>query len=196
MTNYKTQYFDKMKPYAERASKALGIPVSVILAQWAHESDYGRSWGARHRNNHAGISNFTGKPYSWSKAYKVEPRPSNEGAWYNVYRSIDDFVDDYIHVMNLGYYDKVREAGKTQGVEDDVLELGKSPFAGNHYKKNGVPGGAIMDMIKANNLTKYDYVEYANKINDDEIIQFKSTNDKPVLLVLGATALAILAMKN
>ncbi|MCT4564168.1 MAG: glucosaminidase domain-containing protein [Maledivibacter sp.] len=199
-----SNYFDRMKPHAQRASKALGIPVSVILAQWAHESDYGRSWGARHRNNHAGISNFSGKPYSWSKAYKVEPRPKAEGAYYNVYRDVEGFVDDYIHVMNLGYYKAVREAGKTPGIDDDVRELGKSPFAGTHYKKNGVFGGSIMDMIKTNGLTKYDGLHNAS-LELDKVGEFKETmkknpndvilnKDSKIAMFTGVVALGLIAL--
>lgn len=150
------KYFDEMLPYAKKASGELGIPVSVILSQWAHESAYGTSWGATHRNNHAGISNFIGKPYKWSKAYKVEKRPSNEGSWYNVYRSVDDFVSDYIHVMKLGYYKDVIRAGGTEGIGDDFIELGKSPFAGTHYKKNGVFGGSLKAIYDQFGLGKYD----------------------------------------
>lgn len=193
-------YFEKMKPYAEKASRGTGIPVSVILAQWAHESAYGGSYGAKNRNNHAGISNFTGKPYNWSKAYKVDPRPSNEGGWYNVYKNIDDFVDDYIHVMNLNYYDEVRKAGQTPQIEDDVLELGKSPFAGNHYVKNGVPGGSIMAMIKSNNLTVYD-----SRQNDDGLYILKENvkknpneslmnKDQGLAIFTGAVALTLIGL--
>ena len=142
-----------MLPYAKKASIGLGIPTSVILAQWAHESAYGTSYGATHRLNFGGISNFIGKPYNWSKAIKVEPRPKNEGSWYNVYSSVDDFVDDYIHVMNLSYYKDVRSAGATPGIEDDVLALAKSPYAGDHY---GGTGSSLMNIIKNFKLVNFD----------------------------------------
>lgn len=191
--NAKEVFFEKMQPYAARASSELGIPSSVILAQWAHESAYGTSWGATHRLNFGGISNGTGTIYSWSKAASLEPRPANEGAWYYVYKSIDDFVDDYIHVMNLSYYGDVRRAGATPGVEDDVLALAKSPYAGDHY---GGTGQSLINIIKNFKLLNFD------KNNSDAAelgLAIKNSNetlineDMKMVIVTGAAALMFIA---
>jgi flagellum-specific peptidoglycan hydrolase FlgJ len=52
-----------MKPYAEKAARDIavisggggGLTADVLLAQWAHETDYGTSNGALVKNNFAGI---------------------------------------------------------------------------------------------------------------------------------------------
>lgn len=186
-------FFQNMLPYAKKASAELGIPSSVILAQWAHESAYGESYGAKHRLNFAGISNFIGKPYSWSKAIKVEPRPKSEGSWYNVYANASDFTDDYVHVMNLKYYDKVRAAGKTPGIDDDILQLAKSPFAADHY---GGTGSNLMNIIKKFDLLKFDKntifgQEFGPIIDSNESLVNK---DLGLVILSGAAALAFIAL--
>lgn len=109
-------YFAQMKPYADRASQALSIPSVVILAQWGLETGFGSSTAARKLNNHAGIkSNSAGADYN--------------GGTYAGYNSLASFTTDYIRVMNLSYYKKVREVGKTGDVAKTVKALDDSPWA-------------------------------------------------------------------
>lgn len=127
------QYYSKMKPYADRAAQSLGIPVSVILAQWSLETGSGTSAAAKNNNNHAGIkSNSLGSEYN--------------GGTYAGYRSLDGFVKDYIRVMNLSYYDKVRAAGNN--VDAVVRALDASPWAEDKQY-----GNKIMSIIKGTPVT-------------------------------------------
>jgi flagellum-specific peptidoglycan hydrolase FlgJ len=106
-------YGSEMMPYAKKTGSQLGMPPEVILAQWSLETGYGGSSLAKNHNNHAGIKNNSrGRDYV-------------AGA-YAGYNSINSFVDDYVRVMRLSYYDKVRSAGS---VRDTVIELHKSPWA-------------------------------------------------------------------
>lgn len=130
-------YFAKMKPYADRASQALSIPSVVILAQWGLETGFGSSSAAQKLNNHAGIkSNSQGADYN--------------GGTYAGYNSLNSFVTDYIRVMNLSYYAKVREVGKTGNVANTVKALDDSPWAEDtgYY-------GKIMSIINGNGKSQY-----------------------------------------
>jgi flagellum-specific peptidoglycan hydrolase FlgJ len=108
-------YYHKMRPYAERASRALDMNVDFILIQWAHESANGTSAIAKENKNHAGIK--------WSKYNQVGATINRGHAKYN---SLDRFVTDYIRVMNLSYYDKVRQA---LSIEDEIKAIDASPYA-------------------------------------------------------------------
>lgn len=104
-----------MTPYAKKASKKLGggVTYQAILTQWSLETGYGTSRIAKEHNNHAGIKNNShGADY--------------DAGTYAGYNSLDSFVNDYVRVMNLSYYDDVRKEGSTA---DDLTQLHKSPWA-------------------------------------------------------------------
>lgn len=197
-------YLDRMAPYARRASQETGIPASVILAQWAIETAWGTSKGAVTRNNHGGISWRSATPPSWSTAIKADPRPASEGAYYLNYRSVDDFVSDYIHVMKGSAYTAVRAAGKTPGLQDDAYALGASPYAGGHYTVNGVQGQSVVNTIRANELWKYDHggavaaapdgTVKLGSMNAADVIKGTGSNGTQYLLLMGAAALTVMAM--
>lgn len=106
-------FYSDMYKYAKISASLTGIPVEVILGQWALESNYGQSDLSRRANNFAGIkSSSKGKDYT-SGAYA--------GYWTK-----SAFAKDYARVMNLSYYDGVRNAGTVAGA---ISELGKSPYA-------------------------------------------------------------------
>lgn len=108
-----SNYFDKMKASAHKASSKTKIEPAVILAQWYLETGGGTSDVSRSANNHAGIK-------SSSKG--------RDGIYkgYAKYNSLDNFVNDYSRVMNLSYYTAVREA---KGIEAQVKALHESPWA-------------------------------------------------------------------
>jgi flagellum-specific peptidoglycan hydrolase FlgJ len=128
-------YADKMRPYAQRAANALGMPVDVILAQWSLESGNGTSDHARKYNNHAGIK----VPSKRKFVGYVRP-----GTAFAGYTSLDKFTEDYILNMNNGFYEGVKKAGS---VEDTVRALGASPWDAGHYDLNGVKGGALLNIL-------------------------------------------------
>jgi flagellum-specific peptidoglycan hydrolase FlgJ len=108
-----SNFFSEMNDAAAIASDLTDIPKEVILAQWALESAFGTSDLSKRANNYAGIkSSSKGKDFV-----------SGSYAGYN---SKDSFARDYARVMNLSYYDKVREA---KGVNETIDELAKSPYA-------------------------------------------------------------------
>jgi hypothetical protein len=115
-----SKFTDMMHPYAQRASSATGIAVEVILGQWVHETADGTSNVFKNANNAAGI-----------KKVENSIASGNYGA-YAKYSSLDQFTSDYIRVMKLSYYDKVRQAS---GIEAQAQALGMSPYAESHYSE-------------------------------------------------------------
>lgn len=106
-------FLSDMKPHAVTVESLTDIPSEVILGQWALESAFGTSDLAKRANNYGGI-----KASSKGKDFV-------SGA-YAGYNSKDSFARDYARVMNLSYYEKVREA---ESIEDTINELGNSPYA-------------------------------------------------------------------
>lgn len=131
----KTAYMNRMQPYANRASGATGIPADVILAQWALESGSGTSAHSRN-NNHGGIK--------WSQYSKTAIKRSDSE--FAAYASLEDFTTDYIRVMKLSYYDKVRSAGSVPAA---IKALGESPYDAGHYLINGTAGGKLYQFFGA-----------------------------------------------
>ncbi len=126
-------YLDDVYPYASYASQRLGIPVEVILAQWQIETGGGTSRASRLLNNQAGIM-----------------RPGGEQAGLKAYLSLDDFTNDYIRVMSLPYYDRVRTLGQAGADPGSVaLALGESPWDGGNYQKYGIKGGALLAVLNS-----------------------------------------------
>lgn len=135
-----TAYMAKMMPYAQKAESGTGIPAAVIVEQWALESGNGTSQKARVNSNHGGI-----------KRSKYSPSAvGQDSGGFAIYSSIDGFVQDYVRVMNLSYYTKVRAAGRTGDIVATIKALGASPYDAGHYLLNGVQGGKLLNMIGSN----------------------------------------------
>lgn len=135
-----TDFFSKVLPYAQTASKDLDIPVSVILAQWAHESAYGQSDLAKRSGNLAGIKHV---------ASSVDGGRPATGMYADYGHDMSLFVQDYERVLKLSYYKSVRDA---VSVDDTAKALGASPYAESKYGG----GKSIMDVIRQFGLTQYD----------------------------------------
>ena len=175
-------YFEKMEPYAAKASAALGIPKSVILAQWSWETAFGTNRGSRDLNNHGGIKYVGAKTQDY------------ESGMYAGYASIDGFVDDYVRVLSLKYYDDVRKAGATPGIEDDTKALGASPYAESHYAN----GNNILQRIQQYGLTAFDGSSNIGTVANDAVAEVKEKSnlisynkDAGLFVAVGAAALLL-----
>jgi flagellum-specific peptidoglycan hydrolase FlgJ len=138
-------FYENMLPYAQRVKKEIGQPVAVTLAQWTLESTAGTSQLAKTSNNLGGI-----KFSQYSKVAKLETRifPSMKYARFD---SLNDYTTEYIRIMNLSYYDKVRAAYKTNDLSNIVHALDASPYAEDtqYYSK-------VYGIINRDNLAAYD----------------------------------------
>lgn len=126
-------FLASVTPDAQIASARTGVPVAVILAQWAIETGWGTSPAWLQGNNYAGVS------YGGS----VNSFPDRAAG-----------LAAYINVMNQSDYATVRSAG---GDAAAAAALGASPWAASHYADaSGVQGSLLDDVITENNLTQYD----------------------------------------
>lgn len=136
-------YLRSMSPYASRASKELGVTKEFILAQWAHESGWGKSGLSKEGYNHSGI-----------KLSQYSPTAKGTIYGHAKYNSLNDFVTDYVRVMKLPYYKDVLKASTLEG---EIQAIGNSPYAEDpNYtsKMRNIAGGIVGK-------------ELPNTVNDD-----------------------------
>lgn len=131
--------------YASGAFHRVNISPWVILAQWAHETGWGSSNLAVNHHNLAGIR-WYGRP---GQDFHIGGTPGKAGTGFAGFRSLDEFVDDYCYVMQLGYYRKVRELWDPSDTAAGVIipqchALGVSPYSGTHYGPPGHPGANLV----------------------------------------------------
>ncbi|MCG9579787.1 flagellar assembly peptidoglycan hydrolase FlgJ [Vibrio tubiashii] len=115
-------FVTSMKPYAEKAARALGIDSSLLLAQAALET----GWGQKVVNNSRGSSNnlFNIKAdRSWSGA-KVSTQtleyhqgvPVKENAAFRSYANYEESFNDYVRFLNENprYTTALRHGGNNE----------------------------------------------------------------------------------
>ena len=141
------EFYRNVAGHAQRASEALGIFPSVILGQWGLETGHGTSWLVP-ENNLGGIK-YVGQ----SQASGYVTRES-DNAKFATYKTVNDFVDDYIRVLSInGYgYPEVRKATT---VEAQAEALGESGYCAGDSDY----GEKILRIIKNQGLRKFDRQE-------------------------------------
>lgn len=164
-----SNWFKQMFPYAKTASQGTGIPAGAILAQWGEETGYGTSDVSQQANNFAGIS---------------KQGDAGQYGRYAKYSSIDAFVNDYVHVMNLSYYQGVRSAGDGRSA---IAELGKSPWAEDpSYGQN------ILGIYNTYGLSGYDTYQGGGSAQPAAAGSIPA-NDKK-MIEIGAAFVALMAL--
>jgi hypothetical protein len=114
---------------ARHASATTGLPVAVVLAQWAVETGFGTSPAWRRGHNYAGVS------------------PGGRVAYYPDRAA---GLAAYEHTMGLHYYDPVRAAGRTGNIGATIDALAASPWASGQYvDRAGTPGGSLRGALPA-----------------------------------------------
>ncbi len=135
-------FTEYLKDAQTAAAQCPGMLVSVILAQWADETDLGSSPQFVAGNNYAGVS---------------------IGGGVNTFPSKAAGLAAYVQTLNLPYYNAVRAAG-TSGWQAQCVALGESPWAGGHYdwadysagRPIANPGIDLISIVNAYALTQYD----------------------------------------
>lgn len=136
-------FFARFSPLAAQASQGTGLPVSVILAQWALETGYGQSALAQ-KNNLGGIK-FTGNPGSY------EADGGHAG-----YESVNAFLADYKRVVHLPFYQHVREAAAA-GAEAVAMAWDNNVPAGTpRYAEDTQYSEKLLGILREYDLTRYD----------------------------------------
>ncbi|WP_435189415.1 glucosaminidase domain-containing protein [Pseudothioglobus sp. nBUS_23] len=143
-------------PSKEQLLKVIDIlPPSLVLAQAANESDWGRSRFAKDFNNYFGIWCFT-------KGCGVIPKDRDEDATHEVasFNSLEDCIDYYVLNINRSYaYEDLRLMRKNQReslqpITGTLLAqgLGNYAFPGDEYIES------IQTLINFNQLERHDYL--------------------------------------
>lgn len=153
------EFKSQMYPYALKAGQALGMSPEFVLGQWALESAYGTSTIAKKAGNYAGIRYTSHADYKYST--------TGNGA-FSGYNTLTNFVNDYIRVMGLSFYDKVRQATTMQ---QEASALESSPYDANgkadHY------GTHILNVVKTlfGNTTSVP-TEPVNNMSTDDLKKY------------------------
>ena len=143
-------------PSKEELLKVIDIlPPSLVLAQAANESDWGRSRFAKDFNNYFGIWCFT-------KGCGVIPKDRDEDATHEVasFKSLEDCIDYYVLNINRSYaYEDLRLMRKNQReslqpITGTLLAqgLGNYAFPGDEYIES------IQTLINFNQLERHDFI--------------------------------------
>ena len=143
-------------PSKEELLKVIDIlPPSLVLAQAANESDWGRSRFAKDFNNYFGIWCFT-------KGCGVIPKDRDEDATHEVasFNSLEDCIDYYVLNINRSYaYEDLRLMRKNQRenlqpITGTILAqgLGNYAFPGDEYIDS------IQTLINFNQLERHDFL--------------------------------------
>jgi Bax protein len=143
-------------PSNEELLKVIDIlPPSLVLAQAANESDWGRSRFAKDFNNYFGI-------WCFSKGCGVIPKQRDEDATHEVARfnSLEDCIDYYVLNINRSYaYEDLRLMRKNQRENLQPITgillaegLGNYAFPGDEYIES------IKSLINFNELERYDFM--------------------------------------
>ena len=131
------------------------LPPSLVLAQAANESNWGRSRFAKDYNNYFGI-------WCFSKGCGVVPKQRDTNATHEVasFNSLEDSIDYYMLNINRSYaYEELRMIrenyrNKKQPISGIALADGLNNYA--------FPGAEYIDSIKSliefNQLERHDFV--------------------------------------
>ena len=143
-------------PSKEELLKVIDIlPPSLVLAQAANESNWGRSRFAKDFNNYFGI-------WCFSTGCGVIPKERDEDASHEVasFNSLEDCIDYYVLNINRSYaYEDLRLMRKNQRENLQPITgmllaegLGSYAFPGDEYIES------IKSLINFNQLERYDFL--------------------------------------
>lgn len=140
------QFIQEVLPEATQAARALGIPTSVVLAQWINETGGGTSDAWKDGHNPAGIS-------------ILEPAMERLGAhipagWGELlaFPDVNHGLLAYIIRWNEPVYAATRARwAQNQDPVAVAQAIQDSPWAAGHYDHHG-----LVDLINEDNLRQYD----------------------------------------
>lgn len=96
----KEEFLVQLTPYAQEVSLSHGVRPSLLIAQAALESNWGKSQLAQESNNYFGVKNPTGKKYATKEFTQNEWIEIS--ASFREYDSIYDSVLDYADLLKNG----------------------------------------------------------------------------------------------
>lgn len=139
------------------AKLAVGVGVkykllpSVVLSQWAYESEWGRSYVARTDNNFFGITWFYGAPYGKGSARGIG---GSEGGHYVKFPNIQASFSYYGYMLSS--QSNFNQSVGNKSPSEVLLILGRGGYAASGITESSPYFTAAMEIIESNNLTQYD----------------------------------------
>lgn len=149
-TRSESRYFETMAPFAQYYGRHTDIFPSLILAQSALESDFGRSQLAAQYHNYFGIKEFRegrGKPFPTLEVIDGQPLEIEDR--FRVYDNVSQSVRDYTHM--------IRSMDRYQGVWQAATpeEAAQALVAGG-YATDPDYAGKLIALIDMYDLRRYD----------------------------------------
>lgn len=151
---YVEDFLAKWVPIAQSESKRSGIPASVILAQGALESDWGRSDLTTHANNYFGIKankGYAGESKAFLTTEEVNGKKVKVWANFRDYRTPEQsWIDHTDFLLTNPRYQKY-------GVfsTNDPYEVAQALQRAG-YATSSTYADDLMKVIKGRNMTQYD----------------------------------------
>ncbi|MCG7491238.1 flagellar assembly peptidoglycan hydrolase FlgJ [Vibrio sp. Of14-4] len=125
-------FVNTMKPYAERAARALGVDSSLILAQAALETGWGKKVIANTRGSSHNLFNikadkrWTGDKVATQTLEYHQGIPVKENAAFRSYSSFEDSFNDYVQFLNDNprYNSALRHQGNNESFIRGIHQAG------------------------------------------------------------------------
>jgi flagellum-specific peptidoglycan hydrolase FlgJ len=175
--NYQTQYINAMLSAIGEVNLKGSHP-SVVIAQGAVESSWGRSVLSSTYNNYFGIkvgSSWTGKAVNLQTGEVYNGKEVLTSSWFRVYTSIEECLKDRINILKQ-YYPAALTANSPE-IELEALKAGGYATASNYVS-------TVMSVIQSYSLEKYDNIQY-----------MKANTTYSIFLALGIAVVALSAYK-
>lgn len=145
----KSDFFEVLAPFAQKISRKHGLFPSVVLAQAALESDFGKSQLTIEHKNYFGIKGVkeNGVLLKTEEIYgddRVEIKD-----YFRAYDSAEESFEDYGKLIGTkDRYKMVREAQTRQEYAENLYKAG--------YSTNPKYGTILLEIIEQYNLQDYD----------------------------------------
>lgn len=159
-----------------KKARDLNVPPSFLIVLLHFEGTWGASNVARADNNWGGMT-WTGDPLrpSGIKVSKGTARPANEGGNYMRYANVDDFLDDWAHLLRDGGIYKVAGAKTFDEAVKGMFKVGgaKYDYATMNVNSSQQRYEMYLDRMKARRKTIND----ANNGKLDRLDNLKGVDD-------------------
>lgn len=136
---------------------------SVIISQWAYESEWGRSAAAKHDNNYFGITYFSGCPFPPGTQRGIG---GSEGGWYMKFPDMESSFSYYGYMVAVQSNFNACVGNKSPG--ECLLILGRGGYAAAGITESSPYYTGCMSIVESNNLVSL-YDSFAMEHWDDEV---------------------------
>lgn len=147
----KGQIDDEIAQYAVATAIKYRLLPSVILSQYAYESEWGKSQSAKEDNNYFGVTWFQGAPYPKGSSRGVG---GSEGGNYMKFPNDEEAFNYYGYM--LASQDNFSDSVGNKSPDDVLLTLGEGGYAAAGITKSSPYFTGAMGIIEDNDLKGYD----------------------------------------